>query len=50
MVVAYCRGPFCVYADEAVALLKDKGYQAKRMDEGYPEWMLKGYPVEHTNF
>jgi rhodanese-related sulfurtransferase len=45
MVVAYCRGPFCVYADEAVALLKDRGYKAKRMDEGYPEWMLKGYPV-----
>jgi rhodanese-related sulfurtransferase len=45
MVVAYCRGPFCVYADEAVALLKDKGYKAKRMDEGYPEWMLKGYPI-----
>lgn len=48
MVVAYCRGPFCVYADEAVALLKDKGYKAKRMDEGYPEWMLKGYPVANA--
>lgn len=45
MVVAYCRGPFCVYADEAVALLKVNGYKAKRMDEGYPEWMLKGYPI-----
>lgn len=47
-VVAYCRGPFCVYADEAVALLKEKGYKAKRMDEGYPEWILKGYPVEFS--
>lgn len=46
MIVAYCRGPFCVYADEAVALLKEKGYKAKRMNEGYPEWMLKGYPIE----
>ncbi len=48
MVVAYCRGPFCVYADEAVTLLKDRGYKAKRMDEGYPEWILKGYPVAQT--
>ncbi|RFS21908.1 ArsR family transcriptional regulator [Chitinophaga silvatica] len=46
MVVAYCRGPFCVYADEAVAFLKNKGYNAKRMDEGYPEWMQKGLPIE----
>ncbi|QEH42311.1 metalloregulator ArsR/SmtB family transcription factor [Chitinophaga sp. XS-30] len=46
MIVAYCRGPFCVYADEAVALLKGKGYKAKRMDQGYPEWQLKGYPIE----
>lgn len=48
MVVAYCRGPFCVYADEAVTLLKDRGYKAKRMDEGYPEWILKGYPIAQT--
>ncbi|ASS50387.1 MAG: ArsR family transcriptional regulator [Candidatus Fluviicola riflensis] len=48
MVVAYCRGPLCVYADEAVALLKDKGYNAKRMDDGFPEWMLKGYQVEFS--
>lgn len=46
MIVAYCRGPFCVYADEAVALLKEKGFTAKRMDSGYPEWVLKGYPSE----
>jgi rhodanese-related sulfurtransferase/DNA-binding transcriptional ArsR family regulator len=45
MVVAYCRGPFCVYADEAVALLKSHGYKAARMDEGYPEWLLRGLPV-----
>ncbi|MBB4801696.1 ArsR/SmtB family transcription factor [Flavobacterium aquidurense] len=47
MLVAYCRGPFCVYADEAVAILTQKGYNAVRLEEGYPEWALKGYPVEH---
>jgi len=46
MLVAYCRGPFCVYADEAVALLKEKGYKAVRLEEGYPEWAIKGYPVD----
>lgn len=45
-VVAYCRGPFCVFADDAVALLREKGYDAKRLDEGYPEWMLEELPVE----
>ncbi|RKD17631.1 ArsR family transcriptional regulator [Pelobium manganitolerans] len=47
MLVAYCRGPFCVYADEAVAMLKDKGYNAVRLNEGFPEWaLLNGYPVD----
>lgn len=45
-VVAYCRGPFCVFADDAVALLREKGYDAKRLDEGFPEWMLEEHPVE----
>jgi rhodanese-related sulfurtransferase/DNA-binding transcriptional ArsR family regulator len=40
-VIAYCRGPFCVLADEAVKLLKEKGYQVRRLDEGYPEWKIK---------
>jgi len=39
--VAYCRGPFCVFADEAVALLAKKGFKAWRMEEGYPDWKLK---------
>ena len=39
--VAYCRGPFCVFADDAVALLAKKGFKAKRMEEGYPDWKLK---------
>ncbi|MEK6511177.1 metalloregulator ArsR/SmtB family transcription factor [Myroides odoratimimus] len=46
MLVAYCRGPFCVYADEAVALLQKKGFNAVRLEEGYPEWALKGLPVD----
>lgn len=46
IIVAYCRGPFCVYADEAVALLKNEGYKVKRMDKGYPEWLSKGFPVD----
>jgi rhodanese-related sulfurtransferase len=44
-VVAYCRGPYCVYADEAVALLRDRGYAATRYEEGYPEWAAAGLPV-----
>ena len=40
-VIAYCRGPFCVLADEAVKLLKEKGYKVRRLDEGYPEWKIK---------
>ncbi len=40
-IIAYCRGPFCVLADEAVKLLKEKGYNVRRLDEGYPEWKMK---------
>jgi len=40
-IIAYCRGPFCVLADEAVKLLKEQGYQVRRLDEGYPEWKIK---------
>jgi rhodanese-related sulfurtransferase len=43
--VAYCRGPYCVYADEAVALLRANGLDAQRLTEGYPEWELSGRPV-----
>src|SRR5262249_4450232 len=37
-VVAYCRGPFCVYADEAVRVLSRRGIHAARLEEGFPEW------------
>jgi rhodanese-related sulfurtransferase/predicted transcriptional regulator len=46
--VAYCRGPFCVFADEAVGMLIKKGFRAKRLAEGFPDWKLKGLPVEVT--
>lgn len=45
-IVAYCRGPFCVYADEAVALLVRAGYKAKRLSEGFPDWKLQELPIE----
>jgi rhodanese-related sulfurtransferase len=45
-VVAYCRGPYCVYADDAVRLLRGRGLKARRLDVGYPEWQRAGLPVE----
>lgn len=47
-VVAYCRGPYCVYADDAVRLLRARGLQASRLDVGFPEWRRAGLPVETT--
>lgn len=45
-VVAYCRGPYCVYADDAVRRLRDRGRQAFRLEEGLPEWRSAGGPVD----
>jgi rhodanese-related sulfurtransferase len=45
-VVAYCRGPYCVFADEAVRLLRKQGIEARRMDLGFPDWQAAGLPVE----
>ncbi len=45
-IVAYCRGPYCVFADEAIALLVEQGYRAERMKEGYPDWKLANFPIE----
>ena len=44
--VAYCRGPYCVYADQAVALLQSRGRRARRLLEGFLEWRAAGLPVE----
>jgi rhodanese-related sulfurtransferase len=44
-VVAYCRGPYCVYADDAVRELNRKGFRARRLIDGFPEWKRAGLPV-----
>ena len=46
--VAYCRGSLCVFADDAVQLLKKTGFNARRLEEGFPDWKLKGLPI-HIN-
>jgi len=47
-IVAYCRGPHCVLAFDAVARLREKGVKARRLEDGYPEWRVAGLPVEKT--
>lgn len=43
--VAYCRGPYCIYADRAVEMLRASGRRARRLVEGFPEWRSAGFPV-----
>src|SRR6266545_5215432 len=43
--VAYCRGPYCVFADDAVRLLRRQGFEARRLEDGFPEWKRTGLPV-----
>jgi ArsR family transcriptional regulator len=45
-VVAYCRGPYCVLSFEAVALLREHGFDARRLEDGFPEWSAAGLPIE----
>ena len=45
-VIAYCRGPYCVFSVEAVSVLRPRGYQVRRLQDGYPEWKAAGLPVE----
>jgi rhodanese-related sulfurtransferase/DNA-binding MarR family transcriptional regulator len=45
-IVAYCRGPYCAFAPEAVALLRSHGFEARRLEEGLPEWAAAGLPIE----
>jgi DNA-binding transcriptional ArsR family regulator len=45
-IVAYCRGPYCVYADDAIRLLRARGLKARRLDVGFPDWERAGLPVE----
>ena len=45
-IVAYCRGPFCLLSDEAVALLQARGYRARKVSDGVSEWQAAGLPLE----
>lgn len=45
-VIAYCRGPYCLLSVDAVALLRTKGFRARRLEDGFPEWKAAGLPVE----
>lgn len=46
-IIAYCRGPLCAMADDAIKLLQENGYRAARFEAGYPEWKIQGLPVEN---
>ncbi|MCW8830959.1 MAG: metalloregulator ArsR/SmtB family transcription factor [Gammaproteobacteria bacterium] len=48
-IVAYCRGPHCVLAYDAVEKLRKQGLKASRLEDGFPEWKIAGLPVEKTN-
>lgn len=45
-IVAYCRGPYCMLAFEAVARMREAGYQARRLEDGFPEWKAESRPVD----
>jgi rhodanese-related sulfurtransferase/DNA-binding transcriptional ArsR family regulator len=45
-IVAYCRGPYCLLAFDAVSKLREHGYKARRLEDGYPEWKQSGLPTE----
>jgi rhodanese-related sulfurtransferase/DNA-binding transcriptional ArsR family regulator len=47
-IVAYCRGPYCVFADEAVTVLSGSGFRAFRLQGGFPDWQLEGGKVEQV--
>ena len=48
-IVAYCRGPWCVLSFEAVALLRKRGYRARRLEDGFPEWKIAGLPTSQES-
>jgi len=48
-IVAYCRGPWCVLSFEAVAALRQRGFAARRLEDGLPEWQAAGLPVERVS-
>lgn len=48
-IVAYCRGPHCILAFDAVAKIREKGFKARRLQDGFPEWKTAGLPIETEN-
>jgi ArsR family transcriptional regulator len=48
-IVAYCRGPYCVLSFEVVAALRSRGYNVRRLEDGFPEWKAAGLPTEAAN-
>src|ERR1051325_1574391 len=48
-IVAYCRGMWCVLSFEAVAALRQRGYQARRLEDGFPEWKVAGFPISASS-
>jgi rhodanese-related sulfurtransferase len=47
-IVAYCRGPYCAFAHEAVAVLREEGFSARRLEDGLPEWQAAGLAVTRS--
>lgn len=45
-IIAYCRGPYCLLSFDAVIQLREQGFKARRLHEGFPEWKLSGLPIE----
>ena len=48
-IIAYCRGPYCVLSYDAVARLRESGFRARRLEDGFPEWKIAGLPVEKAH-
>jgi len=46
-VIAYCRGPYCLFAYDAIQALRKNGFKAQRLEDGYPEWKAAGHPIQH---
>jgi rhodanese-related sulfurtransferase len=47
-IIAYSRGSYCIFADQAVKLLRSRGYKAFRLADGFPGWKVRGFPIELT--
>jgi rhodanese-related sulfurtransferase len=45
-IIAYCRGPYCIFSDQAIRILKDNGFEARRLEEGMPDWKALNLPVD----